>query len=89
MTENDSGIEPPERHEADDYILLGEVADRLGRQTQYTSYYLTGVAGYPNLGEGLDYIEDSGGNYHATVIRRSDAEKFISRILSSQQKENQ
>ncbi len=75
---------PDAAHEDNNYISLSDVAYELGRQTQYTSYCLTGAAGYPNLGEGLDFVEGSGGNYHATVIRRLDAEKFIRRILGRQ-----
>jgi hypothetical protein len=47
--------------------------------TQYNKRYLTGSVGKPNLGQGLDFVENKS-NYHATEIDPVHACILASRI---------
>lgn len=67
----------------DGMVSLGDVARQvLQQQAQYVSYYLTGVAGYPKLGDGLR-IQSDGFNYHSNRIHKDDAVEFVQRVLNS------
>jgi hypothetical protein len=63
-----------------DFIKIAEVSRRLGMQTQYLSYYLDGIAGKPNLSEGLDIKRPDTGNYHTYEICRRDVQELIKRV---------
>ena len=66
--------------EFENYIDFGDYCRKtVGIQCQYGSFYLTGVAGYPNLGMGLRYIGDAG-DYHSIRIHKDDAEIFRKRM---------
>lgn len=65
-----------------DYINFGDFChESLGVTTQYGYYMLEGLAGHPTyLGEGIRKIDDCGGNYHAYMIHKDDAEQFKQRV---------
>lgn len=63
------------------YINFGDFSrNALGMQCQYGSYYLLGLAGYPNLSHGLRIKGDPTRNYHAVEIHKDDAEILHQRI---------
>lgn len=67
----------------DDMVNLGDVARQvLQQQAQYVSFYLTGLAGYPNLSDNLR-IEADRFNYHANRIHKDDVVEFVQRVLNS------
>lgn len=69
--------------DSDGMMSLGDVARQvLQQQAQYVSYYLTGIAGYPKLGDGLR-IQSDGFNYHSNRIHKDDAAEFVRRVLNS------
>lgn len=69
--------------DSDGMVSLGDVARQvLHQQAQYVSYYLTGIAGYPKLGNGLR-IQSDGFNYHSNRIHKDDAAEFVRRVLNS------
>lgn len=65
--------------DADGYVPLMVVSDLVGRQTQYVSYFIEGIAGRPALGRGLRFKIDDG-NHHATRIHQDDVDEFVRRI---------
>lgn len=65
----------------EDYIDFGDYCRKeIGIQCQYGSFYLRGIAGYPNLGEGLRYSGNSG-DYHSIRIHKDDAPIFKKRLF--------
>lgn len=68
------------------YSLFGDFSrTRLGQQCQYGSRYITGrLEGYPNLGEGLRFLNADSGNYHSIRIHRDDMDEFERRYRSHQ-----
>jgi antitoxin component of MazEF toxin-antitoxin module len=72
----------------DDYIDFGDFCRReCDIQCQYGSHYLTGLAGYPNLGEGLRYT-GNGGDYHPIRIHKDDAPVFKERLMKLKEPEH-
>lgn len=65
--------------ENDDYINFGDFARKeLSMQCQYASYYISGIAGYPKLSNGLR-IEGNLWDYHSLKIHKDDAMIFKER----------
>jgi hypothetical protein len=63
-----------------DYINFGDYARKeLNQQCQYASHYITGVAGYENLGKGLRLKKIDTGDYHDIMIHKDDAKIFKDR----------
>ena len=63
-----------------EYVNFGDICHKkLGITTQVGSFYLHGIGGYPNLGEGLRFTEKYT-NIHAIKIDKNDAEIFIQRV---------
>lgn len=69
-----------------DYVNFGDlVRKRLHRQCQYVSRYVGGLCDYPDLGEGLRFMERGkpvtySDDYHSLEIHKDDAEEFIKRV---------
>lgn len=61
-----------------DYIAFN--GDRSLGQNQYASRYILGKHGYPNLGEGLRWQNENGGNYHDILIHKDDYNEFHRRV---------
>jgi hypothetical protein len=67
-------------NEDPDYINFGDfVRKECGMQCQYASFYLKGIAGYPNLSEGLRLKGDLK-DYHSIMIHKDDAVIFEKRV---------
>jgi len=63
------------------YTQFGPVArNQIDMQCQYASRYVTGVAGFPNLSEGLRFRNVSPANYHNIEIHRDDVAEFVKRV---------
>jgi hypothetical protein len=64
----------------DGMVDFGEVARGiLGRQCQYISRYVSGVADTPILADGLRVSGDKY-DYHSLRIHRDDVDTFVSRV---------
>ena len=63
-----------------EYINFWDICHkRLGITTQVGSFYLYGLGGYPNLGEGLEHKGDSQ-LIHSLEISKEGAETFMQRV---------
>ncbi len=61
------------------YVSFGGVATgQLREQCQYASRAISGVHGYPCLGDGLRFIGDPS-DYHFVLIHEDDVEEFVRR----------
>lgn len=66
-------------------VSFGEVAHkRLGITTQVASFYLDGLATYPNLGEGLTV--ERGASIHSWTMPKKDADEFVRRVEEHRKK---
>ena len=66
-------------------INFGDVARKeLGITTQVASYYLDGLAGYPNLGDGL--VVKRNVSYHLWSMSKKDADEFVRRVKEYRKK---
>jgi hypothetical protein len=64
----------------DDYINFGDfVRKECGMQCQYASFYLKGIAGYPDLSKDLRLKGDLK-DYHSILIHKDDAIEFKKRF---------
>jgi hypothetical protein len=63
-----------------DFIKIGAISGHLGRQSQYLSHYLVGIAGVPDLSSGLRVKNTNPTGYHTFEIHRDDIKTFIERI---------
>jgi len=63
------------------YVRFGDVSDRFipRMQVQYSSRYLNGLAGSPNLGEGLRTKNPGVAGYHSVRIHKDDIPEFVRR----------
>ena len=62
------------------WVLIGDVKNRLNMQSQYLSRYLTGVGGYSTVSEGIRWANPQPGNYHAIRIHPDDVDEFVRRV---------
>lgn len=70
-----------DKPDEDGYVNFTYVANRhIGRQSQYTSRYVDGRLGYPNLGEGLRFKGDPA-DYHSLRIHQDDIAEFARRVF--------
>ena len=66
-------------------VMFQDVAhDRLGITTQVASYYLDGLAGYPELGHGLTVNRNA--SYHSWTMSEDDADEFVRRVQEHRKK---
>ena len=73
---SEEGSVTPER----EYVNFGDICHkRLGITTRVGSFYLHGLGGYPNLGEGLK-LKGNSQLIHSLEISAEDAETFIQRV---------
>lgn len=60
-------------------VKLSDLAHKeLKITTQVASFYLDGLAGYANLGDGLTVSRDY--SYHSWTLSREDADIFVQRV---------
>ena len=63
-----------------DIVRFADLAyKKIGTTAQGASHYLDGLAGCPELGEGLQ-VNRTGGSYHLWTMPIEDALKFASRV---------
>lgn len=73
------------REQHPDYLDFGHVArERCQQQCQYASRYINQDGrwlerGYPQLGQGLRFLNLDTGSYHDILIHRDDVETFVVR----------
>jgi hypothetical protein len=66
---------------ADDYIDFGDFARKeLGMQCQYATYFIHGLAGYPQLCGDIRMYNPLQGTYHMIKIHRDDTYKLKKRV---------
>jgi hypothetical protein len=63
------------------FVRFGDVSDRFipRMQVQYSSRYLNGLAGSPNLGEGLRIKQCGVHSCHTVRIHKDDISEFVRR----------
>ena len=60
-------------------VKLSDAAhSELGITTQVASFYLDGLAGYPELGNGLEVTRTA--SIHSWTLSREDADIFVQRV---------
>ena len=67
------------------YIPISYVSGKLHMQNQYLSHYLGGLdgsCGYPDLSEGIRWVEETEGNYHSIWIHEDDVPELMHRVLA-------
>jgi len=63
-----------------DYVDFGDVCrGQLGMQCQYGMYYVVGLAGYPNLSEGIRLVGNPD-DWHRLKIHKDDVDEFVKRV---------
>jgi len=66
-------------------VKLCDVAhSELGITTQVSSFYLDGLGGYPELGNGLTVKRTA--SYHSWTLSREDADIFVQRVIAYRRK---